>query len=77
MCLFVEYLTDPMDPSSKCWALLPLPTDLEIARKIARDGLTDARELLGAESFRILDREGFTVMSETYAEVEPFLSFRR
>lgn len=77
MCLFVEYLTDPMDPSSKCWALLPLPTDLENARKIARDGPTDAREMLGAESFRILDRDGYTLMSETYAEVEPFLSFHR
>ncbi len=77
MCLVVEYFRDQLDPSSKCWALLPLPTDLENARKIARDGLTDAREMLGAESFRILDRDGYTLMSETYAEVEPFLSFHR
>ena len=60
-----------------CWALAPLPSDLESARKIARDGLTVARQMLGAESFRILDRDGYTLLSETYAGVEPFLNFHR
>lgn len=77
MCLVVEYFRDQLDPSSKCWALLPLPPDLENARKIARDGLADAHELLGAGGFRIMDRDGFMVMTETFAEAEPFLNFRR
>ena len=77
MCLVVEYFCDPLDSSSKCWALMPLPLDLENARKIARDGLADAHELLGAGGFRILDRDGFMVMTETFAEAEPFLNFGR
>jgi len=65
MLLHVEYLQNPDDPRSLCWRLLPLAMDLERVKRIARDGLPDVRDYLGAQGFRILNTWGDVVAAES------------
>lgn len=66
MWFTVEYLRDPADPKSQCWALMPIALDLEAMRTIARDGLAHARDHLGARGFRILNNVGAVVAEEIW-----------
>lgn len=67
MGLRVEYLCDPADPASECWRFTPLAQDVEGAAILARDGGPDARDYLGAKSFRLVDDAGLVHLEEAIA----------
>jgi hypothetical protein len=67
----VQYLSDGDDPATECWSFIPLLPGLEGAKTLAREGLADVREHLGATGFLIFDSAGALVAEEFIASSAP------